>query len=308
MLKKIIDFLERLVNNKYINTWIILILDTILSILGTMFAFIFMARFIPHVSFRLGGNMLLFSMLISLIVFYVLSIPRIIIRYTSFRNICKIMLAVIIKVFLLSIPLFYRSYSSYNPVNLVVEGFIDGVFTFILLISMRLFLIIFYDTVLLRAGTNKTRIVIYGIDAESCSLKVALHTSKYYQAVGFITYGPYLKSYQLYDLPILYFEREEDLKKVVKKYNINAILFVDDNQAKIERERLINYCEETGVKLLIAPNVDFENGIIKKALMRDICIEDLLGRDEIKINLEKIKLNFSNKIVLVTGAAGSIGS
>ena len=308
MLKKIINFLERLVNNKYISIWFILILDTIFSMLGTLFALLFTARFINHVTFFIGGNMILFSMIISLIVFYILCIPRIIIRYTTFRSIGKIMLAVIIKVLLLSIPLYYLSYSSYNFVNLVVEGLIDGIFTFTLLILMRLFLIIFYDTVLLKAGTNKTRIVIYGIGAESRSLKVALHTSKYYQAVGFITYGPYLKSYQLSDLPILYFENEEDLKKVVKKYNINAILFVDDNQAKIEGDRLVSFCEKSGVKLLIAPNVDFEKGITKKALMRDISIEDLLGRDEIKINLEKIKSNFSNKIVLVTGAAGSIGS
>jgi len=218
------------------------------------------------------------------------------------------MFAVLLKVLILSIPLFYLSYSSYKLVNLLVEGLIDGIFTFTLLILMRLFLIIFYDIVLLKAGTNKTRILIYGINAESRSLKVALHTSKYYQAVGFITYGTNLKSYQLSDLPILYFEKGEDIEYLVGKYNVNAILFVDDNQAKIERERLINYCEKTGVKLLMAPNVDFEKGITKKALMRDICIEDLLGRDEIKINLEKIKLNFSNKIVLVTGAAGSIGS
>jgi len=307
MLKVIIEFLERLVNNKYMNYRFILLIDSILSVAGTFFSLFLMSHFTEHAPLDECGNLLLSSMFISLVVYYLIGVHRIIIRYSSFRSIGKIMFAVVLKVIILAF-IYYYFIPSATPKYLFSSCIIDGIFTFTLLIIIRLFLILLYDAILYRIGGNKTRILIYGVSAESLSLKIALHTSKYYQAIGFITNGTRFKSYKISDLPVFYFENEENFKLLVKKNNINAILFVDDNQAKKEDERLIIYCEKAGVKLLIAPSVDFKNGIIKKAVMRDIAIEDLLGRDEIKIDLDKIKLNFSNKIVLVTGAAGSIGS
>lgn len=307
MTKVITRFLERLVNNTYLSYWLILICDTALSTFGTLCTILFFNRFIHPVSFDLGFNLLLFSAFTSVFVFYSMRTHRSIIRYSSFKSIGKIMLAVLLKVILVALPFAVFAFWAI-PIHLLICAVIDGIFTFALLILARLALIIIYDLVLLQIGTHKSRVLIYGTDAQSLSLKVALHTSKHYQAVGFIIHGPRLKSYRMADLPIFYFDKEATFPRLVDKNRIDGILFSDDNQAKKESDRLIRYCEKASVKSLIAPSIDFEKGVLKKTVVRDIAIEDLLGRDEIQINLNKIIANFNDKVILVTGAAGSIGS
>ena len=67
--------------------------------------------------------------------------------------------------------------------------------------------------------------------------------------------------------------------------------------------------QEQGVKILIAPPIDeVIDGKIMKQSIREIKIEDLLGRPEIRISMDEIIANFRGRTILVTGAAGSIGS
>ena len=71
----------------------------------------------------------------------------------------------------------------------------------------------------------------------------------------------------------------------------------------------MEFCQETGIKVLVAPTIDeVIDGKIMKSSIREVKIEDLLGRDEIKISMDAIMENFSGKTIMVTGAAGSIGS
>ena len=72
---------------------------------------------------------------------------------------------------------------------------------------------------------------------------------------------------------------------------------------------MIKYCTECRLKVLIAPTIDeVVDGKLMKQNIREIKIEDLLSRDEIKISIKEIQENFISKVVMVTGAAGSIGS
>lgn len=87
------------------------------------------------------------------------------------------------------------------------------------------------------------------------------------------------------------------------------MLFPTNEEAQTEQERLIRYCVESNLKILIAPPIDeVIDGKIMRQSIREIKIEDLLGRPEIKISLDEIRANFREKTVMVTGAAGSIGS
>jgi FlaA1/EpsC-like NDP-sugar epimerase len=75
----------------------------------------------------------------------------------------------------------------------------------------------------------------------------------------------------------------------------------------LESQRLIPFATENKIRLLVAPSIDdFAN--VNAQNVRNIKVEDLLGRDEIAISMDKIKERFSGKVVLVTGASGSIGS
>ena len=135
-----------------------------------------------------------------------------------------------------------------------------------------------------------------------------MHTSKHYHVVGFVNPDKQLKSYSISELPVYYFEDEANFACFVKKYNINGLLFPSPGTAHREAERLVRYCQAHGVKNLVAPPVDVLGDGLKKTVIREIRIEDLLGREEIKINTREIEAYFAGKVVMVTGAAGSIGS
>ena len=86
-------------------------------------------------------------------------------------------------------------------------------------------------------------------------------------------------------------------------------MFARYENTREEEGRLLQYCKRNGLKTLIAPSISEadENGSFHQ-WVRPIKIEDLLGRSEIHINMEEVMTEFCGKVVLVTGAAGSIGS
>ena len=96
---------------------------------------------------------------------------------------------------------------------------------------------------------------------------------------------------------------------MVNRYNIKAILFTDYKAVKEESERLVRFCEKEKVRMLLLPSLDeLKGGKLKMRALPEVRIEDLLGREEIRINMEEIAGSLKGKVVLVTGAAGSIGS
>jgi len=119
-----------------------------------------------------------------------------------------------------------------------------------------------------------------------------------------------MSHYKISEQKVYYFRNEEDFEKVVEMCNVNAILFATEDEVREEKERLLKYCSERKpqpIEVLVAPQVDVFDAD-EKVKMRNIRIEDLLGRDEIEINKEEIYNNFHNRVVMVTGGAGSIGS
>ena len=153
------------------------------------------------------------------------------------------------------------------------------------------------------------RILIYGTGDKGVSLVTQLQNSQEYQVVGFLTYGKTLKNHMLADLPVYYFETEENVKYLHNCKDIDVILFAHVHEAREEQERLIHYCTDCNLKVLIAPSIDeVVDGKVQRQAIREIRIEDLLGREEIKISMNEIIANFRGKTILVTGAAGSIGS
>lgn len=100
-----------------------------------------------------------------------------------------------------------------------------------------------------------------------------------------------------------------EFNRLINSRNIKAILFTDYQAIREESERLIRYCEKKKVRMLMLPTIDeLREGTKTLRNLPDIRIEDLLGRDEIHINTGEIANFLKGKVVMVTGAAGSIGS
>ena len=199
------------------------------------------------------------------------------------------------------------SFDPGDPVS-VLDLFV----TVCMLITVRVLMILLYDAIILShiRRTNRIRTLVYGVESKEVALVMRLQNSPHYDMCGFITYGRRLKYYEIAERPVYYFETEENIEYVLDKFGIEAILFGNYANAKAESDRLIKYCVTHGVKVLIAPPIDeiVDGKLAHQGGIRDIKIEDLLGREEIKISLGEIMDNFRDKTVLVTGAAGSIGS
>lgn len=101
----------------------------------------------------------------------------------------------------------------------------------------------------------------------------------------------------------------EDIPRLVEEYDISKIVFAIPTASKKDRADILNICKETGCKVQTVPGIDqLVNGEVSIKKIRDVEITDLLGRDEVHVNLDEIMSTIKDKVVMVTGGGGSIGS
>ncbi len=205
------------------------------------------------------------------------------------------------------------AFSSLNTANTLLLGMllIDFLITLTLLIMVRVSMMMVYDLMGGRIPSNRNirRVLVYGLGDKSASVVTRLRNSRHYEVVGLLTYGKSYKGHQLLGLPVYYFEDTEGVAQIAKKLSLDGVLFSTVNDARSEQVRLIDFCHNAGIKTYITPTIDeVTPGSTLGNYVRKIKIEDLLGRPEIKISMEEIIANFKDKVVMVTGAAGSIGS
>ncbi len=99
------------------------------------------------------------------------------------------------------------------------------------------------------------------------------------------------------------------IMKAVKEYRIEKILVSIPSISKKELADILNICKETGCEIKIVPSISqLVNGEVTFEQMRDVPVEDLLGREPISVDIKTMADFLENKIVLVTGGGGSIGS
>ncbi|WP_420830598.1 polysaccharide biosynthesis protein [Cohnella algarum] len=125
--------------------------------------------------------------------------------------------------------------------------------------------------------------------------------------VGFIDDDPQKHFLTAYNLPIL--GDRHAIESVVISHQIKEIIIAIPSAPKTVISEIINLCISTGAKVKMIPGIrDMVNGKISFSTMRDVDVEDLLGRDPVKTDLVGIAEYVEDKVVLVTGAGGSIGS
>ena len=124
--------------------------------------------------------------------------------------------------------------------------------------------------------------------------------------MGFITADENKKSYRLVGHRIYYVNNQDHFQSIVSKNGVKSLLFVSNTDLHKDNP-FVSYGLKNNVSLRIAPMAVVSDDAPKMQL-RNVQIEDLLGRNEIDIDFTNIQKDFKDKVVLVTGAAGSIGS
>ena len=300
--------------DKYISSAAILAFDVILSVLSSFFTFLLIYWLAQWKYFPMAFTIwwMFASLVISFACFYVARTYSVIIRHFSLRDMPRFIICVIARfIFIesLIIPIFHNGSATYS--RLIIIGFIDMILLLCMLVGARSLMVYMYDIIKTSTerDSRRTKTFVYGTSDKSVAFITRLQFSPQYNIVGFISYGGPMKKYSLADRPILHFQTVEDLATLKQQYNVEAIIFPREQNVRDEKERLIPFAMECGIKVLLSPAVDeIVDGKINHNEIRQIRIEDLLGRPEIQISMEQISSNFNNKVILVTGAAGSIGS
>lgn len=312
MKEKINSFLASLANIQYLSAWIVLLNDAFLCAVGTSFSILaiewFIGRLIPPQFFFL---ILLVSVPVSVLVFLLLKTYRQAIRHTTLTDIGLLATAVLIKSLVTYLLLFILLRDDFGFRFLFFCGVVDAFVSFALLVCMRTLLIFVYGRLRLyfRSNQKLKRILVYGISDKSVAMLIRLRKSTHYQIVGFVEYGVINNEILIADLPVYKFSEPKNILRLKDSLSLDGILFATSSDAQEEQKRLVDYAIKAGVSVFFAPDIDeVEDGKITRQLVREIRIEDLLGRDEIKISLDRIKEDLSGKTIMVTGAAGSIGS
>ena len=183
------------------------------------------------------------------------------------------------------------------------------IFTFLLIVS-RFLMFLTRMKGITRSDANFENVLIYGAGESGVLLvkESRINPNFPYKIVGFLDDNPNKKGGKVYGLKVL--GGLEDVEKVVEKSNVSKIII---SMPSVEQSKISNILKELNklkdISVKILPNVDnlIEEGNLSTQL-RNIKLEDLLGREEIKINTKEVFDFIQDKIVFVTGGGGSIGS
>ena len=101
----------------------------------------------------------------------------------------------------------------------------------------------------------------------------------------------------------------KDVKKYVEKYDVQEIFITIPTLDKKRLSEIVTICQEAGVPVKMLPGLyQLANGAVTVDSLRNVDVQDLLGREQVSVNLDEIMGYIKNKVVLVTGGGGSIGS
>ncbi len=306
------SFISRLYATRYVSSNIILLIDLLTSVTASFFSLLLGELFIESdfLNLNVGIWWLGASLFFSWFFFMLFRTQHAIIRHSTLRSFSKMAFAVLGKFMALSLIF---SLLPFVVVSHEMQGFlfVDALLTFTMLIVLRIIMvnIYYYLRSYNSRKSSQNRVLIYGIGSKSVSIITRLSMSTRYRIVGFLEYGLKKQKYKISNYSVYNFATIEDLVALKDALNFDSVLFAIDKDAREEKERLVKFCTSIDVRVLLVPSIDeVVEGKITKQKIREVKIEDLLGRDEIKISIDEIKKNFAEKVVMVTGAAGSIGS
>ena len=295
--------------NRYLSTRIVFCIDMFVSMLASLLM-LFLVNLITVKSLFalkplavwMGG-----SFIFSFIFTWAVRTYRIIIRHMTIRALGRFVMVAFCKAMMTGFVFgMVFSFSKVLYLMIIADFFLTCAAFFV----MRFIMFVVYDIVKDRLSERKDcqNVLIYGVGDKSVSLISRLQNSHHYKIVGFMQFGKSNVSHVISELPVYYVASENQFETVIKDADADAILFASEEEARAEKDRLIKFAIDNKIKSLFAPPIDeMVDGKISHKL-RNIEIEDLLMRQEIQISMDEVIANFQGKTIMVTGAAGSIGS
>ncbi len=294
--------------------WVILSVDILLSLLALALAYAIRFDFVQPEPNQLKNEweVLKPSILIYLVVrvgsFLLTKTYYGIIRFTSTQDAKRIFLTLLAGTLLFGVvsAVRYFFFDGYFmlPISIMILEF---VFAFMLLLSMRVAIKLLYIEQNKSRGATKS-VVIYGAGDMGMATKRILEqdVNTLYNIIGFIDDNKSLQGKYLERTPI---KPPAHLDKWVGKKEIDTLIIAINNPDPEKKRAIIQKSLELDLDLLSTPPLhQWSDGTFNTKLIKKVNIEDLLGRKEIKLHTDTIYNYLHEKVILVTGGAGSIGS
>jgi FlaA1/EpsC-like NDP-sugar epimerase len=236
--------------------------------------------------------------LLSIAFFIRTGLYRAILRYLPPQAIFTITIGTLVSSFVMIASAFF--------LHAFLPRSVPAIYIFVALILIGLPRLLFRNLLHFLAPKGNTPIIIFGAGESAHDLVIQLYKSTQFRPVAFVDENPKLHNTLLMGLRVI---PSHQLPSFIKKHEVKKILLALDKSTKEERVRIIRLLEPFSVQVqTIPPIADIINGKAQINEFRDIQIEELLGREPVEPIQELLEVNISNKVVMVTGAGGSIGS
>lgn len=293
--------------------WLIQLLDISLSLVGLLFAYLIRFdlkadRELISTEWNILSKSLIVYILVKFLVFYKFKVHKGLVRHTSTEDLRRIFFASIVS----SIIYFILGVLRYNfvddfylfPTSVLLIEFISS---FLLLTGIRFSVkLIYLESI--KPKDSSERVLIYGAGVSGLITKRTIEKDALisYNMIGFIDDNKKLSGSILQGLTIFHPSKLENL---IKDEGVTQIIMAIQEPNEINRKNIVEICLNNNVSITKVPKPrSWINGEFTTKQIAKIRIEDLLGRKPIILDEEKISAELEGRIILVTGAAGSIGS
>jgi FlaA1/EpsC-like NDP-sugar epimerase len=298
---------------KHTPRWVIVLLDLLLNISALAFAYLIRFDLKAEYSqiqeeWNVLSKSILFYILVKFVVFQLFRIQKGLVRYTSTEDLRRIFLAIATTTLIFTIA------------SIVRAEFMDGVYLFPTSILIMEFIVSFAFTIgsrfvvkliYLEATKDKSakvNVVVYGAGVSGLITKRTISKDRLInqKIIGFLDDNKKLHNTRLEGTRIY---SPEKLEELAREFEIKTLIIAIQNPDTENINRVVEKCLSLGIEVQKVPRPrSWINGEFSSKQLSKINIEDLLGRKPIQLDQAKISAELKGKVILVTGAAGSIGS
>ena len=289
--------------------WMVFFMDAIIIMVSILAAY--MLRFNFHIpvnemeSFKMAFVLIFAVRIISFLVF---KMHAGIIQYTGTRDASRIFLILFGGSLLFSVSNIISVNTSFDrhlfPYSIIILEFITSL---LFLVSYRVFVKIAYAE-LSKPHSGAIPVMIFGAGEAGIITKRALEAESRstVKVLGFFDDKQKKSNNRIEGVKIY---PSNEMGEILEEKGVQQLILAIQQLSANRKQQLVDICMEKGVEVLNVPPVNnWINGELSLKQIRNVRIEDLLGREEIKLSMDKLKDDLKGKIVLVSGAAGSIGS
>lgn len=244
---------------------------------------------------------------VRLLGFLVSGTYRVQLRFTATDDVFRLLVTIFVGTVVLALvnPVYQVFNTIYLvPYSILIIEFLVSIF---FLVCVRLLIKMLFKGIT-NSGVGSKEIIIYGAGESGLITKRTLETDREnnFKVVAFIDENRRFENKKLEDVKVWL---PENLERIFKAYPNAELIISKQSIDPDKRSQIIEKALEHEIKVLNVPSIkSWINGQLNVKQLRNLKIEDLLERDPIELDTEKLSRTYGNKVILVTGAAGSIGS